>query len=158
MTKEITKAYILQEMQDKFKLRELEPSRFTFSEEVIPVYDISFHLEHRTVYSADVSITATGPTLFFTVPEDERWFIRAYNAMPLGSGAFTMAGMYIQRGPVASNYMYLDLEAAQTVSYLKTLSPRVIVDPGDQIFMNIDGYTSVQTLRVKLDVAKETIR
>ena len=158
MTKEITKSIILQEIQDKFKLREYEPSKFIFSEEVIPIYDLGPHFGTREVQTIDVSITSTGNKLFFTVPEDERWFIQAYNLIPLGAGAFTMAGAYLQRGPINSHYIYMDLEAGQTASYLVIVSPHLIADPGDGIYVNIDGYTSTQSLRMKLDIEKETIR
>ena len=45
MTKEITKSFILQQIQDKFRLREFTAENFLFSETVIPIYNVENHLE-----------------------------------------------------------------------------------------------------------------
>jgi hypothetical protein len=158
MSKEITKAYILQEMQDKFKMRELEPEVFSFSEKVVPIYNIESHLATREIMQKDLSITGIGAVTYFTVPSNERWRLKAYSFVFLGISSFTIAGGFFQRGPGANDYMYMDLTPAQTVSYLVVNSPHVIIDPGDQIKVNIDGYTSPASLRMLVDVEKEEIR
>ena len=158
MTKEITKAYILQEMQDKLKMRELEPEIFSFSERVLPIYNIEPHLATREIIQKDLSITSTGGITFFTVPQNERWRLKAYSLVFLGASTFTICGGFIQRGPSAANYIYMDLKAEQSASYLVVNSPHVVIDPGDLIKVNIDGYTSTTSLRMMVDVEKEEIR
>ena len=157
MTKEITKANIIQEIQDKFKLRELIPEKFVFSEMVIPTYNVEEHLTKREIVMSAQSITATGGTLFYTVPENENWYLTRYVVIFMGAGGYTVAGVYINRYP-STETMYLDLSAAQTVSYAKDLPKIVELGPKDRIFVNIDGFTSVQSLRLTVDLTKVEIR
>ena len=157
MTKEITKAIILQEIQDKLKLRELEPETFRFEEAVVPVYNIEQHLITRKCEFVEMSITATGDYLFFNVPINQRWTFDRYDVVFMGAGAFTVAGAFLRRRLIAET-VYLDLTAAQTVSYHVGLPVRTILDPGDQIRVNVDGYTSTQNLRLYLDYEVEELR
>ena len=158
MTKEITKAIILQEIQDKFKLRELIPGKFTFSEEVIPVYNIAQHLGAWTVKEQTKSITGLGGTYFFTVPDDEFWTLRAYMPIFGATGAHTMAGVYLSGRPVVGDLIYLDLKAGQDVSYLVNLPVPVQINAGTTIAMNCDGYTSTQSVTLHIDVLVEEVR
>ena len=158
MTKEITKASILQQIQDKLKLREFEPANFLFDETVIPVYDISNHLGKAIVGYGEEAITTIGGVTFYTVPDNERWFLTGYNVIFMGAGAYTVAGAYITRLTYPLNFMYLDLTAAQTVSYAVNLPKALMLQPGDTLNINIDGYTSPQDLRLYIDVWKEEIR
>ena len=160
MTKEITKARIMQEIEDKFKLREFLPESFLFSELVVPVYDLESHLQSSEQTFVERGIAALGPVSFFEVPENERWLLRLYDVVLMAAGAYTVAGVYIQRkkrNPVAS-YVYLDLTAAQTVSYHIDLMQPILLDPGDYVYINIDGYTSPANLRLYIDYIKEEIR
>ena len=156
MTKEITKAFILQEIQDKFKLRELIPEIFSFSENVIPIYDIGPHLQKWQTSKKVTSVTSAAAFKIFTVPQDKRWIIRSYMVIPMGAGAFTWAGLYIQRS--SQYFMYLDLKAAQTVATLTTLPTFLPLNPNDEIYLNIDGYTSTQNVEVYIDYVMEEIR
>ena len=156
MTKEITKAIILQEIQDKFKLRDWEAERFLFSELVIPTYDISKHVQHWISDHKDVSITSAASFVFFTVPDNERWYLSRYDVTFLGAGAHTVAGVFILREP--PEYVYLDLTAAQTISYHINLSMLAVINPGEYIKVNIDGYTATQDLRLGIDYMMEEIR
>jgi len=157
MTKEITKAYILQQMQDKFKLRDLAPAVFTFEESVVPVYNIEQHLKiYRSAMSA-VSVTTVGALNFFSVPENERWFISRYTVV-FYTGAYTVAGVYVGRHSDVTLFMYLDLTAAQSVSYTNDLPKDVVLDSGDKLNINIDGFTSQGVLRLYIDYIKEEIR
>ena len=159
MSKEITKAFILQEMQDKFKLRELEPEVFSFSETVIPVYNVEQHLEEWKADFIERSITGTGAEAFFVVPDDEKWSLWRYDVIFMGAGAYTVAGMYTRRRKDAvTDFCYLDLGAAKSASYHIELSVPVVLMPGDFLAVNIDGYTSTQNLRVYIDYLMEKVR
>ena len=159
MTKEITKAFIIQQIQDKFQLRELTPEIFRFSEMVVPTYDVEQHLQHWESTTNTVYVTSAANYTFFTVPATERWVLRAYNVIFLGAGAFTVAGIYVLRHTrVNESFVYLDLTAAQTVSYLNTLPEAITLEPGDMLRINVDGYTSAQNLRMDIDYRKETLR
>ena len=160
MTKEITKAFILQQIQDKFALREFAPEKFLFSEMVMPVYDIEPHLEEWWNRYSQVTITATGAPVLFTVPEDSRWVLTSYDVVFMGAGAYTVAGVILTRrlrNPTDA-YIYLDLSAAQTVSYHTELQTPLILGPGDELKVSIDGYTSSQGLRLYIDYIVEKIR
>ena len=159
MTKEITRSIILQEIQDKFKLREFEPETFTFGEHVVPIYDVGSHLLPWSATLYTRSVTGTGGVLFHTVPQDERWYISSYD-MIFMTGAYTVAGLYIDR--VSKEHAlalpYLDLKPAQSVSYHVELMKLVRLDAGDSTYVNIDGYTSTGDLRIVADIIKEEIR
>ena len=159
MTKEITNAFILQEIQDKFKMREFDAAKFLFDETVVPVYDIGAHLHRYFVEMVTLSITSA-PTAytFFTVPQDERWTFTNYN-ITFMTGAYTVTGVYITRissGP--THYLYLDQELGRSGSYAISLATPVVLEAGDEIRVLVDGYTSTGDLRVGVDVMKETIR
>ena len=157
MTKEITKANVIQEIQDKFKLRELEPEIFSFSERVVPVYSIEQHLEQWWQKYATRPVTGTGAISFFEVPKDEKWYLNRYDVVFM-TGTYTIAGVYIQRVnrfPSVA-FSYLDLTAAQNVSY--HVETDVVLTPGDCIYGNIDGYTVTGDLRLYIDYKTEKIR
>jgi len=159
MTKEITKSIILQEMQAKFQMREFEPAQFLFAETVVPTYNIRPHLVTMEQKFMTVGISSSGPRQFFIVPEDEQWHMALYDVVFM-TGAFTVAGVYILRKKNFSSgeMIYLDLKAAQNVSYHTELKQPVTLLPGDQIIINIDGYTSTGDLRLYIDYEVETIR
>ena len=156
MTKEITKAHILQELQDKFALRDLEPERFTFQESVAPVYDIARHLTRVERKAETRSITAAGAHVFFTCPADEWWALHRYTVVFV-TGVYTVAGVLVGR-PTAAEYVYLDLSAATAVSYMNDLPKDVAIRPGDVLYINVDGYTSTGDLLLIIDVDVEKIR
>ena len=158
MTKEITKAYIIQQIEDRFKLRELVPEKFSFSEMVVPTYDIREHLRTAIVTAKTLSISETGGVEYFKIPSNEEWHLNGYNVIFTGAGAITVAGVYITRTYHSAYFLYLDLTAAQTVSYVVDLPKPVILHSGDTININIDGYTSTQGLYLYIDVVKEEIR
>ena len=158
MTKEITKAIILQQIQDKFGMREFAPAAFLFDETVVPVYNVERHLEEMWTKYITRSITSTGGELFLTVPGTERWHLKRYDVVFMGAGGYTVAGLYVERvnRSPADAYIYIDLEAAQSVSYHKDVD--VILNPGDAVKISIDGYTSTQDLRLYIDYLREEIR
>jgi hypothetical protein len=159
MTKEITKSIILQEIQDKLKLRDWEASRFLFSESVTPIYDIDQHLKRYVNRFIDVSVTTTGALQFYNVPDDEKWTLHRYDVVFMGAGAYTVAGVYTVRDIYnLANFCYLDLTAAQNVSYHVTLPQPVVLMPLSRIYINIDGFTSTQDLRLYIDYSVEEIR
>jgi len=160
MTKEITKTIILQEMQDKLKLREFEPSNFLFEETVMPVYDIEEHLKHATARLLSLSITSIGGKHVYTVDDNEKIYLNGYDVIFMASGAYTVAGIYISRvlKLSASATVYLDLTAAQSASYHISLPFPLALYPGDSIMVNVDGYTSTADLRIIFDYNREEIR
>jgi hypothetical protein len=159
MTKEITKASILQEIQDKFGLREFEPAKFLFDETVVPVYDIERHLTKWEIMEMTVSITSAAGFYFFKVPANERWLLRAYQVIYGMTGAHKGSGLYIDyRPPSTATAMYLDLKKGQDVSYLVNLPNPVMLSPGNRLYYLIDDYTSTQNLTIDIDVQKEEIR
>jgi hypothetical protein len=158
MTKEITKAYIVQQIEDKLKLRDLEPERFTFSERVIPVYNIEPHLSTWKVKYTTVNITSATSFKFFTVPQNERWTLRAYHVVYLMTGAIKGSGLFIGDRPGAGDFIYLDLKKGQEVSYLITLGVPVVIEAGSTLNYLIDTYVSSQNLAVYIDVLVEEIR
>jgi len=158
MTKEITKAIVLQEMQDKFKLREFEPAKFLFNETVVPVYNIEAHLETWMVAESTVSITSATSFVFFTVPQNERWLLRAYALIFGATGAIKASGLLVYRTTAPTIAMYLDLTKGQEISYLRTMETTVPLNAGDTLRVLIDTYVSTQDLRVRIDYMKEEIR
>ena len=159
MTKEITKAHILQELGDKFQLREFEAEKFLFSELVVPVYDIAPHLTRHEVKHKTISITSAASFLFFTVPQNERWILRAYQVIFGMTGAHQGSGLYISYRPTfGADMIYLDLKKGQDISYLVTLVSPVIIQPDSKLNYTIDSYTSTQSLTIDIDVTIEEIR
>ena len=158
MTKEITKSIILQEIQDKFKLREFDPAAFLFDETVVPVYEIGEHLKTWRVYNHSESITSTGDKLFFTVPPNERWTLRSYMVLFYSEGAYQVSGVYLAYRDALSDYIYLDLKKNQASSYLVNLPVPVVLEPNNRIYAYIDTYVSTANLRLYVDVQKEEIR
>lgn len=157
MTKEITKAFILQQLQDKMGLREFASSPFLFDETVVPVYNIEQHLMEWWQEYVTVSITAMGGVPFFIVPEDEKWTLRRYDVVFM-TGNFTIAGVYIERKnrTPGGAYVYLDLKAAQNTSY--HIETDVVLTRGDKVYVNVDGYTTTGNLRLYADYLMEKIR
>ena len=158
MTKEITKAFILQEIQDKFKLRDAIPEMFSFSEMVIPTYSIEPHLRRMVAYSKIISVTGTGGLLIRAIPGSERWIINGYTVTFMAAGAYKVAGVYITRRGYSATFVYLDLKKNQTESYTIDLPKRVTLDPGDAISVNIDDYTSTADIMINIDYEIEEIR
>ena len=161
MTKEITKAHILQQIQDKFSLREFEAAKFLFSETVLPIYDMGQHLYERWQKYATQSVTTTGGLQFYTVPDDEQWTLSLYDVVFM-TGAYTVAGVYVRR-PLAYRdpgdaYIYLDLAAAQNTSYHVELHHPIVLEAHTSIYVCIDGYTSTGDLRLYIDYMMEKIR
>ena len=157
MTKEITKANILQEIYDRFKMRELVPAKFAFDETVVPIYNIAPHLSEWHVETNTVSITSAAGYTYFTVPANEEWTLRGYYILFLSSGTHTVSGLFISRRPELES-LYLDLEAGHAVSYIVNLPQHVILPPRSMVGLLIDSYTSTYDLTLKLDVKKEIIR
>ena len=157
MSKEITKAIILQEIQDKFKMREFEPAPFLFDETVVPTYDIRSHLGRWETKYASTSITSAAGFAFFTVPAYEQWFLRRYDIIFMGAGAIKVTGLYVKRAE-SEEACYLDMKKEQDVSYHIDLIEPVFLHPGDKIYVLIDTYVSTQDLRVYIDYLREQIR
>ena len=158
MTKEITKSYILQQIQDKFKLRELVPEVFSFQETVVPVYHVEPHLTKWEIKREVNAISGTGASVFFQVPGNETWILRSYTVEFLGVPTIKLAGAYIQRGCDVNHYIYLDLEKNQILSYVNILPEAIHIDSGDQIFLNVDDFTSGMSIAMKIDVKVEEVR
>ena len=158
MTKEITKAIILQEIQNKFKLRELSPEIFRFSEEVIPVYGVEPHLGKWSLIEKTLNITSAIGRYFFGVPDNEQWTLRGYTLIFLGAAnAIKVAGVYITRGD-SDVFTYLDLEKNQAVSYRVNLPVPVTLHDPDAVWVNVDEYTSTVDLQLILDVKVEVLK
>ena len=158
MTKEITKAFILAQMEDKFGLRELIPERFSFSETVVPVYQVEQHVEHYLSGMSEVSITATGGYVFFTVPHDEKWILSRFNPVFIGISTIKITGIYIKREETPTFIVYLDMVKGQDVSYAYNLPQPVVLVPKDEIKITVDTYVSTQNLRLYIDYMMEKIR
>ena len=157
MTKEITKSYILQQLQDKFKLREYIHEPFLFGETVIPTYDVGIHLSEWHVKTETVSITSAIGFTFYTIPENERWTLRGYYILFYGAGAIKCSGVYVKRPPELES-IYLDLLKARDESYIVNLPQPVVLDAEGRIGILIDTYVSTQNLTLKIDVKVEEIR
>ena len=157
MTKEITKAFILQQIQDKFGMREFETAKFLFDETVVPVYDIGHHLRNCEARHCVTSVASAAAKILATVPDNERWFINGYTSVFVG-GAYTVAGVYVTRKDTPTIFVYLDLAAAQSISYTINLPKVLRMDPGDALYVNVDGYTSAGQFHLELDYEVEEIR
>lgn len=157
MTKEITKAFVLQRITDELKLRELEPEKFAFSELVIPVYNIEKHLKNWEIMESTKSVTGIGGLWFLSPAMNERWTLNGYTVIFL-SGVYTVAGVYIIRNDAVANFVYLDLAAAQNTSYTVNLPKSIELEFGDRLLINIDGYTSTGNLQLFGDINVEKIR
>ena len=158
MTKEITKAHIIQEIQDKLGLRELTPEKFAFSEQVIPVYNIEQHLVKYAVRHATMSITSAASFQFFVIPATERWTLRAYQIIYGMTGAHKGTGLFLKFRPGINDYIYLDMTKGQEISYLVNLPAPVVLEPSTVIYYNIDTYVSTQDLTIDIDVLTEDLR
>ena len=158
MTKEITKAFIMQQLQNRFKLRDLTPEIFRFSEEVIPTYDIGHEVDIPKAELGAVSVTSATSYEFFVVPEDEKWSLGTYNVIFMATGAYKVSGVFIIRANYPTNAVYLDLVKGQTVSYALHLPYPVILFPGDSLSVLVDDYTSTAILRLYIDYIMEKIR
>ena len=160
MTKEITKAFILQQIQDKFKLRDYEHEKFVFSETVIPTYNIEQHLVDYSAAYKTVSITSGSSGYeFFLIPENERWALATYNVVFI-TGVYGVTGLYIVRAKRTHDgaMAYLDMTAGQTTSYAKHLPQPVILDAGDRVYLYVDSWTSIGDLRLYIDYTRVVIR
>ena len=161
MTKEITKARILQQLQDKFQLREFEATKFLFDETVIPVFEISSEIQHPYTASKAILITSADAFAFFTVPGTEKWILSNYNVIFLGTpGAIKASGVFVTRvnKSAATATFYLDLKAGQETSYIVNLELPVVLEPGDTLSIYIDTYVSDQQMRLIIDHITEEIR
>jgi len=158
MTKEITKTIILQQLQDRMGLREFAPAPFLFDETVIPTFDIGGEFQTIEIEYEQVSITEAGAALFFSVPEDEAWRLTRYTVVFMGAGAYTVSGVYWRKLGEPENFMYLDLTAAQSTSYHVNIIHPPRLPPRAYLYVNVDGYTSTQNLRLYIEYIKETIR
>ena len=149
----------MQELQDKFGLREFEASRFLFNETVIPTYEIGGHLKKWEVTSNTQNVTTTGDIFFFEVPNTERWILRAYQVIYLMTGAIKGSGLIATLRPnTSAHFIYLDLKKGQEVSYLVNLPCPVVLEPGNMLKYVIDTYVSSQNLTIYIDIQKEEIR
>jgi len=155
--KRITRAKIMGELVDKFSLQEYEREDFLFGEFVVPTYDIGAHVKHRTNKYFQTSVTGTGPLSFAFIPSGERWTLHRYDVVFMGL-TFTVSGIYTRRGVAATQFCYLDLGAAKAASYHIALPQPAILDPGDVIYVNVDGFTSTNALRLYLDYEVEELR
>ena len=159
MTKEITKAFILQQIEDKFKLRELTPEKFAFSEMVIPTYNIEPHLSVWEAKNSLVSITSAPTTyLFFTVPGNERWTLRGYYLVFYSEGAYKVSGVNVAYRPGAGDNIFLDLKKEQMTSYIVNLPVPVVLDSGNTLSAYVDTYVSTANLKLVIDVKVEELR
>ena len=158
MTKEITKAIILQEIQDKFGLREFEPANFLFDEKVVPIYNVGQHLITAATQTKAISITSASGFLFYTVPQNEKWSLRSYELIFGSTGPHKATGLYISRKDTPGPTIYLDMKKGQEVSYLVNLPTLVTLRPGDGISVYFDTYVSTQNLSVVIDYTREIIR
>ena len=158
MTKEITKAIILQELENKFQLREFLPAKFLFDETVVPTYSIEPHLTRFEIMHNTVSITSATGFAFFTVPQDEQWTLRAYQVIFGATGAHKGTGLYAIWRPGEVDYIYFDMTKGQEISYLATLPQAVVLAPKTRLFYNIDTYVSTQDLTIDIDVSVEELR
>ena len=158
MTKEITKAIIIQQMVDKFGLRALESEIFRLSEQVIPIYNIEQHLQTWKTEYLISTVASTGAKLLYVVPDDEIWYLSGYDVVFMAAGAYTVSGVYISRKSSIAVFHYLDLTAGQTISYSKDLPKLETLQAGDRIYINVDGYTSTADLRLYINYMMEKIR
>jgi len=160
MTKEITKAIILQELQDKFQLRDFDPAKFLFDETVIPTYEITPHLTHTTAKMVDHVFTGIGGFVFITLPSDEKWIVTGYTVVFVTTGNLTLSGVFIARKARVggSTFTYLDLTAGIAASYTHYLATPLRLDPGDAIGVNCDGYTTDTTIQLYVDYTMEEMR
>ena len=156
MTKEITKAIILQQIQEKFGLRELESEIFRFSEMVIPIYDIGMHVKNWDLQRYREEITGNGSLHFITVPDNERWKMRRIIVVAEAGGTYNIAIIYIYHPSHSTdnNYIFYNTVApiaAGTVTIFE-FPQDIPVEEGDNIDINISGfsvggYTSIHILR-----------
>ena len=111
MTKEITKSIILQEMQDKFQLRDFESARFLFDETVIPTYDVGAHVKHWTVTRDRQVVSGNGALFFHVVPYDERWRVRKIDVYSETGGNFDIDQIFIATAGTEYQYLFFNTAA-----------------------------------------------
>ena len=111
MTKEITKAILLQELKDKFELRDFEAARFLFDETVVPTYDIGEHVKLWESARSRIAIAANGSTHFFRVEMDERWSVRKIDVFNETGGNFDITQVYLYTDVNTNQFLFHDTVA-----------------------------------------------
>ena len=155
MTKEITKVDIIQQIQDKFKLREFETSSFLFSEKVVPTYDIGQHVKQWALHRDRIEITGNGGAYFPDVPQTEQWRIRRITLIHETGANFDITQFaYYATGEISFDYLFYDTTtpiASGTVKIFQ-LPQDLILSHGMRFFITIanfvaGGYVAMHTLR-----------
>ena len=119
MTKEITKANILQEIQDKFGLREWEATKFLFNETVMPIYDIDQHVRKWVCIRGRKPIAGNGAVSFFSVPPVERWHVRRLSVFHETGANFDIDQVFFYRGATECQYVFYDTTSPLTSGTVK---------------------------------------
>lgn len=155
---EITKSIILQQLQDKFALREWIPERFSFLETVIPVYQIEQHLrEWITADSGAISISSTTDFMTFTVPANERWYIRTYTGI-FATGNYNIGAVKLNRAN-SDTTMYLEIEEhLNGLSWVHEFPVPLVVVAGDKLVVTCSGHTTTGNFKLYIDYDKEMVR
>ena len=155
MSKEITKANILQEIQNKFKLRDFEPEKFLFSEIVTPTYDIGDHVKHWESERFREQITANGVAVMCTVPDNERWRIRKVDVINEAGANYLINQVLFYGSATKNQYLYFNYTGIASGGIeLFSLRQDIFMEHGELDTFRINvasfvagGYASVHILK-----------
>ena len=119
MTKEITKSIILQEIADKFALRDFEPEKFLFGEYVIPTYDIAPHVRNWVNTRHRIEVTGNGSYQILYVPATERYHVRRMSLLHETGANFDIDQVLIAGLSGSVQYLFYDTVAPITSGTVK---------------------------------------
>jgi len=162
MTKEITKANIIQEIQNKFQLREFTPAQFLFDETVVPTYDMGQHVKAWDMSRGRVAVSANGTLIPYAVPETEQWRIRRLSLINETGGNFDVDQIFTYHPsvPTAITYVFYNTASPIGTGTVKIFEfPQDIpMSPGEHVMINISNYVGAGYVSVHMLKEVETIR
>ena len=162
MTKEITKASILQEIQNKFGLRDFESERFLFGELVTPIYDIAPHVRNWVTERYRSSVTGNGPVQILYVPADTEYRIRRVSVLHETGANFDIDQVFLEGVGNAVQYLFYDTVAPITSGTVKLFEPTqdIPMRKGDLIYMwfNVSNYVAGGFVSVHVLKEEEIVR
>ena len=162
MTKEITKANILQEIQNKFGLRDFEPERFLFGEFVTPVYDIEHHVKTWTTIRYRTQVTGNGAVAILLVPGNKEYNIRRVNVLHETGANFDIDQVFFDGQSNAVQYLFYDTAAPITSGTVKifALTQDIIMSKNDlkAFYYNVSNFVAGGYVSVHVTLEDVTVR
>lgn len=157
--KKITKAILMQQLVDRFKLQEHVREEFVFLEEVLPVFELKSLLDDWDIrYTGALGVTAISLIKVLEAPMNERITIRDIE-INQASGTFTYISIILVRNKdVVNKLRYYEWGASQSGRSVLNLAQDLVLDPGDYLEVYCDGFTTNGNLFGTFNCLIETLR